>query len=168
LWKNPTQTAAAQQAAFAQYASLAITATALVNDTFTLLPDVVLKLSSQELAVVALCAACRHLEFHLVPFHSDSYGMWRHFWPGVTRSSLEEQAKKIIDTIQSPPSVPPLSSTAEQEARNKPEDTAIDRVEKLDQLAGDEMGPDDDDRKKQEEKEEAPHDEPQEDKDEQP
>jgi len=138
VWRNPTQITGAQQADAGNYSTLASRTIAIVNDIYTLLPEFVRQHDPQQLAAIAVCAGCRSLDFHLVPFHSDSFGIWRLFWPDIARETLEDYAKTVLDTIASPPKISSLSSSAEQEAHTNANDHTIHNVEELDRLAGDE------------------------------
>lgn len=88
-----------RQAAPAQCRQLAAAGIAALNDVYTLLPELVLDLGPDELATVALLVACRSQCLHLLPFHADGFGIWRLFWPAVSRGRLEALACLVLTAM---------------------------------------------------------------------
>ena len=88
-----------RQAAPAQCRQLAAAGIAALNDVYTLLPELALDLGPDELATVALLVACRTQCLHLLPFHADGFGIWRLFWPAVSRERLETLACLVLTAM---------------------------------------------------------------------
>ena len=94
-----TPAAMPRAAAPAQCRQLAAAGIATLNDIYTLEPEVALELAADELAALALLVGCKTQGFHLLPFHSDAFGVWRLFWPGATRPRLESLATRVLESL---------------------------------------------------------------------